>query len=200
MTRKKKKNNRPIGLVRERGREREQNGLTSGTPANLDFSRKHLPYSCGPATVGARAGNAEALRTKSIGAAPPINITANLAKPAFAPNGTFTLPLNGDQAAAAARLSCKLQTQTPPHPPAHHQHTHTHTHTPNPHPLQGSGRLAHGGITCRDSRRSQHGVCKVQCSREEEEEEESKTEQSSTDHQHARCGFFRNYSSSDTGM
>ncbi|KAK3899608.1 hypothetical protein C8A05DRAFT_36760, partial [Staphylotrichum tortipilum] len=56
--------------------------------------KKNLPYNCGPAAVGARAGTAEALRTKSIGAAPPI-ITANLAKPAFAQNGTFGLPLNG---------------------------------------------------------------------------------------------------------
>lgn len=57
--------------------------------------------------MGARAGSAEALRTKSIGAAPPINITANLAKPAFPPpHGPFNLPLNGDQ--TAARLSCKF--------------------------------------------------------------------------------------------
>ncbi|KAL2131002.1 hypothetical protein VTI74DRAFT_5684 [Chaetomium olivicolor] len=66
--------------------------------------KKNLPYACGPAAVGARAGTAEALRTKSIGAAPPI-ITANLAKPAFVPNGTFSLPLNGANGGqAAARL------------------------------------------------------------------------------------------------
>ncbi|KAL2257206.1 hypothetical protein VTK26DRAFT_512 [Humicola hyalothermophila] len=70
--------------------------------------KKHLPYNCGPASVGSRTGSAEALRTKSVGAAPPINITANLAKPGFTPApGPFNLPLNGDQ--TAARLSCKLQ-------------------------------------------------------------------------------------------
>ncbi|KAL2151863.1 hypothetical protein VTH82DRAFT_5047 [Thermothelomyces myriococcoides] len=56
--------------------------------------KKNLPYNCGPAAVGTRAGSAEALRTKSIGAAPPV-ITANLTKQAYAPNGTFPLPLNG---------------------------------------------------------------------------------------------------------
>ncbi|KAJ4306404.1 hypothetical protein N0V88_001204 [Collariella sp. IMI 366227] len=63
--------------------------------------KKNLPYNCGPAGVGARVGSAEALRTKSIGAAPPI-ITANLTKPAFGPNGTFSLPLNGVNASQAA--------------------------------------------------------------------------------------------------
>ncbi|KAK4250270.1 fungal-specific transcription factor domain-containing protein [Corynascus novoguineensis] len=63
--------------------------------------KKNLPYNCGPAAVGARAGTAEALRNKSIGAAPPV-ITANLAKPAFAPNGSFSLPLNGVNGAQAA--------------------------------------------------------------------------------------------------
>lgn len=60
--------------------------------------------------MGARAGSAEALRTKSIGAVPPI-LTANLAKqqPAFAPNGAFSLPLNGvNGGQAATRLLCKF--------------------------------------------------------------------------------------------
>ncbi|SPQ21835.1 4c465d98-e665-4da4-9b99-69696795afe2 [Thermothielavioides terrestris] len=55
--------------------------------------KKNLPYNCGPAGVGARAGTAEALRAKSLGAAPPF-IAANLAKQPFNPDGTFTLPLN----------------------------------------------------------------------------------------------------------
>ncbi|KAK4237817.1 fungal-specific transcription factor domain-containing protein [Achaetomium macrosporum] len=64
--------------------------------------KKNLPYNSNPAVVGARAGSAEALRTKSIGGAPPI-IPANLAKPPpFAPNGAFTLPLNGASGAQAA--------------------------------------------------------------------------------------------------
>jgi hypothetical protein len=74
-------------------------------------SRKNLPYNCGPAAaVGARAGTAEALRSKSIGAAPPI-LTANLA-----PNGALPLPLmngvNGGQAAAS--LLCKPDSRPPP--------------------------------------------------------------------------------------
>ena len=69
-------------------------------------SRKHLPYSCGPPSVGSRSGGAEVLRSKSIGAAPPL-LTANLAKPGFVPHaGPFSVPLTGDQ--AAHRLSCKF--------------------------------------------------------------------------------------------
>ncbi|KAH6626213.1 fungal-specific transcription factor domain-containing protein [Chaetomium sp. MPI-SDFR-AT-0129] len=71
--------------------------------------KKTLPYNCGPASVGARTGSAEALRTKSIGAAPPI-ITANLAKqqhqqpqqPNFASHGSFSMPTNGANAGQAA--------------------------------------------------------------------------------------------------
>ncbi|KAK4127794.1 hypothetical protein N657DRAFT_631546 [Parathielavia appendiculata] len=71
--------------------------------------KKNLSFNCGPAAVGARAGSAEVLRTKSIGAAPPI-ITANLAQqPGFTPtNGTFPLSLmngaNGGQAATTSLL------------------------------------------------------------------------------------------------
>ena len=80
--------------------------LTFGTPAAL-FSRKNLPYNCGPASVGARNGTAEALRSKSIGAVPPI-ITANLAKQAFPQNGSFSLPMNGvNGGQATANLLCK---------------------------------------------------------------------------------------------
>jgi hypothetical protein len=79
-------------------------------PLPRRVSRKNLPYNCGPAAaVGARAGTAEALRSKSIGTAPPM-LTANLA-----PNGALPLPLmngvNGGQ--AAANLLCKLHPNLP---------------------------------------------------------------------------------------
>ncbi|KAH6845492.1 fungal-specific transcription factor domain-containing protein [Chaetomium sp. MPI-CAGE-AT-0009] len=63
--------------------------------------KKNLPYNCGPASVGARAGTAEALRSKSISGVPPI-ITANLAKSAFPQNGSFSLPMNGVNGGQAA--------------------------------------------------------------------------------------------------
>ncbi|KAK4038776.1 fungal-specific transcription factor domain-containing protein [Parachaetomium inaequale] len=81
-------------VVQESRRRNRENGLADLWHPCRSFSRKNLPYNCGPASVGVRAGTAEALRTKSIGSAPHL-LTANLAKPAFTSNGSFSLPLNG---------------------------------------------------------------------------------------------------------
>jgi hypothetical protein len=84
------------------------------------FSRKNLPYNCGPSAVGRTA---EALRAKSISAANPmIGAAANLAKTAFAPNGAFPLnTVNGvDASQAATHLLCKSQALRAEHPPPHH--------------------------------------------------------------------------------
>ncbi|EAQ90581.1 hypothetical protein CHGG_02516 [Chaetomium globosum CBS 148.51] len=90
-----------VECVVQESRRRNGNRLANLRHPCRAVSRKNLPYNCAPASVGARAGTAEALRSKSIGAAPPI-ITANLAKQAFPSNGSFSLPMNGVNGGQAA--------------------------------------------------------------------------------------------------